>query len=296
MNNERNDKGQFVKGYKETEEMKAKRSKALREQWKDRKEYIGDIKKNYPSIYNTWRAFMFTEKGKKAGHSEEWSNCRNFFNDVISSYTPGDCFRRKDTTLPFSKENFMWVKKEVIKDLQTTVYLTYNGESLNLRQWSEKLGINYNGIKSRYYKGKNYTPEEILFGKKKVSRGKVTSISTISDEQEQRNKISKMLSAYRCKDKKKGYNTTVTREYLESIIRCGKCIYCGDTERLGLDRIDNNRGHEIENVVPCCYECNCARNNNFTFEEMMIIGKAIQKVKNKRKENESINKKDCKKS
>lgn len=284
MNEMRNDKGQFMPGYKETEEMKVKRSEALKEAWKDRRDYVGDIKENYPAIYNTWRAFMFTDKGKKAGHSEEWSNCRTFFNDVIGSYEEGMCFRRKDTTLPFSKDNFMWIKKESIGDSRATITLTYNGETLNLRQWAEKLGISYSGLKSRYYRGKNYTTEEILFGKKKKSRGKVTSISTITDEQRQRDKISKMLSAYRCKDKKKGFVTTITREYLEDVIRHGKCVYCGDTEKLGLDRIDNNRGHEMGNVVPCCYECNCARNDNFTHEEMLIIGKAIREVKQKRKE------------
>ena len=33
------------------------------------------------------------------------------------------------------------------------------------------------------------------------------------------------------------------------------------------------------NVVPCCYECNCARNNNFSHEEMKEIGKAIKQIK-----------------
>ena len=46
--------------------------------------------------------------------------------------------------------------------------------------------------------------------------------------------------------------------------------------------IHNNRGHEIGNVVPCCYECNVARGNNFSFEEMLLIGKAIKKIKKER--------------
>lgn len=32
------------------------------------------------------------------------------------------------------------------------------------------------------------------------------------------------------------------------------------------------------NVVPCCYVCNCARNNNFSFDEMKILGKTIKKI------------------
>ena len=60
------------------------------------------------------------------------------------------------------------------------------------------------------------------------------------------------------------------------------CVYCGDDKRVGCDRIDNNKGHTKDNVVPCCYDCNCARNNNFSFEEMKIIGKTIRKVKESR--------------
>lgn len=62
----------------------------------------------------------------------------------------------------------------------------------------------------------------------------------------------------------------------------GKCYYCGDTHRLGLDRIDNSKGHTKDNVVICCYDCNVARSNNFSYEEMLILGKTIRKIKSKR--------------
>ena len=35
------------------------------------------------------------------------------------------------------------------------------------------------------------------------------------------------------------------------------CSYCGEKiEGIGLDRIDNNKGYIIQNVVPCCEICN----------------------------------------
>jgi len=35
------------------------------------------------------------------------------------------------------------------------------------------------------------------------------------------------------------------------------CYYCGGKiETIGLDRIDNQRGYFLDNVVPCCYPCN----------------------------------------
>ena len=35
------------------------------------------------------------------------------------------------------------------------------------------------------------------------------------------------------------------------------CIYCGDEiETIGLDRVNNDKGYSIDNIVPCCYMCN----------------------------------------
>jgi hypothetical protein len=35
------------------------------------------------------------------------------------------------------------------------------------------------------------------------------------------------------------------------------CYYCGDPiELVGLDRIDNNIGYQLDNVVSCCFKCN----------------------------------------
>lgn len=60
------------------------------------------------------------------------------------------------------------------------------------------------------------------------------------------------------------------------------CHYCGFplTETgVGLDRKDNSIGYEVVNVVPCCRECNVAKNRWFTYSEMLIIGEAIRVVK-----------------
>lgn len=47
-----------------------------------------------------------------------------------------------------------------------------------------------------------------------------------------------------------------------------RLTYNGETKTL----------REWSNVVPCCYVCNCARNNNFSFDEMKILGKTIKKI------------------
>lgn len=58
----------------------------------------------------------------------------------------------------------------------------------------------------------------------------------------------------------------------------------GLTDKNDDDRIDNNIGHTKLNVVPCCYTCNTARNNNFTHNEMFILGETIKQIKLNRNE------------
>lgn len=101
-----------------------------------------------------------------------------------------------------------------------------------------------------------------------------------------RQKASKMISAYKHRDIHNGLTVCdIDIDWMiENIIK-KPCVYCGDTRRVGCDRIDNHFGHTKDNVVPCCYECNCARNNNFTHEEMLILGKAIKQIKEQREQN-----------
>lgn len=154
------------------------------------------------------------KKEKKAGHSDEWSNFKTFFKDVFPSYKENYMFRRKNTTKSFSKDNFMWVTKEYTSILMSKIKLTYKGETHCLKEWSTLLGISYNGLRQRYCKGKNYSVEEILFGKNRKTNRVIKDIHTISEEQQKkRNKISKMLSSYKLKDKKKGLNNNITFDF-----------------------------------------------------------------------------------
>lgn len=284
----RDNQGRFVKGYKSSElpqGLKEKRIKSLIESHEKRGSNA-KIKREYPYIFNSWRAMIFSKKGKLAGVSEEWKDFKSFFDDVIGTYEKGKVFRRIDTSKPFSKENFLWCTSEQAGQLnKKTIHLEYNGELLTLKELAEKYNQSYMGIKIRYNRRKkhNFTIDEIIFGKKK-KRGDKKAKDCNDPDVIIRAKASKMISSYKCKDKKLGFQDfcDIDIDWMVENILNKTCVYCGDTKRIGCDRIDNDKPHTKDNVVPCCIECNTARNNFFSFEEMKVIGKAIKDVKEKR--------------
>jgi hypothetical protein len=61
-------------------------------------------------------------------------------------------------------------------------------------------------------------------------------------------------------------------------LRSQPCDYCGlkiETKIGSLDRLDNSKGYELGNVVPCCFICNTMRNDIWTPVEMRILGAVV---------------------
>lgn len=286
MSEFRDSLGRFKQGYQNNEPVddKIKRMYSLQESWKAREGYIGDIKDVYPRIYNSWRSIKYTQKGKKVGNSPEWDSFRNFYNDVMPSYKKGLIFRRLDTTRQYSKDNFIWVTNEEAVLLQSNlIWLTHDDKTMPLKQWGIELGVSLSGLKYRYNdrKNKNYTIEEILWGRK-VKRFSKTPKDK-SHNTSIRSKASKMISSYKIKDRRRNLEICdIDVDWMIDNIFNKNCIYCDDDQRIGCDRIDNLKGHIKENVVPCCYECNVARGDNFSMEEMLILGQTIKNIKHAR--------------
>lgn len=94
-----------------------------------------------------------------------------------------------------------------------------------------------------------------------------------------------LIYNYRNVDKGKGLDMNLTEDWvIENIFR-KKCIYCGehDWRELGCDRKDNTKGHTTDNVVCACKRCNMIRGDQFTMDEMKMIGKVIKMLNEKRK-------------
>lgn len=64
------------------------------------------------------------------------------------------------------------------------------------------------------------------------------------------------------------------------------CVYCGsklDNLGIGLDRKNNHiREYTAKNAVPCCGICNWVKRDYFSYNEMILIGKVIKKIKQNR--------------
>lgn len=93
--------------------------------------------------------------------------------------------------------------------------------------------------------------------------------------QSPKGKYTRLYSGY-CRFDRKRFGTdehTITKEQIKELIEgVHKCTFCGETDwrKLGLDRIDNNKPHTIDNVHVCCWHCNITRQGR-TFEEYMEI-------------------------
>lgn len=105
--------------------------------------------------------------------------------------------------------------------------------------------------------------------------------------------IGAKVSGYRYQDTRKGkldVDRLVTREDVVALIRAEafRCCYCHrpvkivyehvrDPEQWTLDRIDNSRGHDRDNVLLCCLTCNLRR--RCTHSERFALAKSIQTIK-----------------
>lgn len=126
------------------------------------------------------------------------------------------------------------------------------------------------GVEKFYNEKHNNKKKEFYNKNPKVNNYKPTITSRISRECKHR-------------DKKYSENTRFdfTSNELEVFIANG-CFYCGDTQNIGLDRIDNSKGHCKSNVIASCSTCNMTRGNRFTVEEFIKIGKVVKEIKKER--------------
>ena len=85
------------------------------------------------------------------------------------------------------------------------------------------------------------------------------------------------IGGYKKFDNKRNFDKTVdfdTQWFIENILE-QECIYCGYNEwkKMTADRINNDKGHFKDNIVPACKKCNGGRGNKFSVDEYIIRNK-----------------------
>lgn len=77
--------------------------------------------------------------------------------------------------------------------------------------------------------------------------------------------------------KKRGYEFLLTIKEFDKITKNENCIYCRRKyERCGIDRICNDIGYKIGNVVPCCKDCNKMK-GTMTYNQFINLCSLISK-------------------
>lgn len=92
------------------------------------------------------------------------------------------------------------------------------------------------------------------------------------------NRAPSLLSAYIRYDRAHQLENDLTVEYINELITSNSCVYCACLVQLGLDRIDNSKGHLKSNVLVACARCNRFRANYLTVEEMIKVVKLIKSI------------------
>jgi 5-methylcytosine-specific restriction endonuclease McrA len=101
----------------------------------------------------------------------------------------------------------------------------------------------------------------------------------------QKRKYSSSQRFQRCRGRTKarGYNWSITKEEWLNLIN-KPCHYCGIsldgiTKGSALDRLNNSKDYDLDNVVPCCYECNMIKGSLLTPEETHAAILAIKQIR-----------------
>lgn len=118
-----------------------------------------------------------------------------------------------------------------------------------------------------------------MLEKNKIQRAKNATAIKAYRNKSRRNNPQIRFTRARSAAKRRGLKWTITLEqYIP--LATANCNYCdGFFSRVttggGLDRLDNSKGYEPDNVVPCCTTCNVVRGDKLTPEETRAAVQAV---------------------
>ena len=88
-------------------------------------------------------------KGKGVTYPERWESFVNFLEDM-GERPEETSLDRIDNSKGYSKNNCRWAtRKQQMNNMRSNRVIEYNGESMNLNQWADRLGVKREVIRDR---------------------------------------------------------------------------------------------------------------------------------------------------
>lgn len=130
--------------------------------------------------------------------------------------------------------------------------------------------------KNQCSKCSNQVNEELL----KYSEAKI-KFKKANGKRSTRNYIAYAFKIFKSGAKVRNKTWNLTQEQVAKIIT-SNCRYCLRyfPEKMGIDRIDNSIGYELNNVAPCCNQCNKAKHIMSISEFKELIKLIYQNINN----------------
>lgn len=103
----------------------------------------------------------------------------------------------------------------------------------------------------------------------------------LRDQKKSHRSLPVMFNRAKYSAKERGIVWNISYE-LFVLIRSKICHYCeGKLPEVGsgIDRIENSRGYEPDNVLPCCGDCNKHRHSTWTVGEMVAAARAVKEYR-----------------
>ena len=142
--------------------------------------------------------------------------------------------------MAFDKKAYMKEYREKNKEAIATKQKTYNEKNKEVRAAYYEKNKEVRAVKAKVYAEKN---------KEAIS----------AYQKEYRETIKGRFKKYQFSANSRGYDFPITLDEFSTFWQ-KPCHYCGDAiETIGLDRIDNNIGYNLDNLVSCCTFCNLAK-------------------------------------
>jgi hypothetical protein len=114
-------------------------------------------------IYKVWAA-MRTRCGVEGSQSwhhygargitvdPRWETFENFYADM-GDPPPGHSLERRDNDRGYSPENCYWATHtQQMRNNRRSRYVAYDGETLTVAEWAERLGMNYSTLYNRLFR------------------------------------------------------------------------------------------------------------------------------------------------